>query len=129
MKFFETDFKVIETDLDELNHVNNIRYVEWVQEVAKQHWAQVVSKDINDSCFWVMVNHCIEYKNPAFLNDSIHLKTYILKSEGALSTRMVEITNRKTNQLLATSKTKWCLINNKTERPARISNEIKELFA
>lgn len=129
MKILESNFKVKKTDLDELNHVNNIRYVEWVQDIAKEHWIQVVDKQIIDTYFWVMIHHCIAYKNPALLNDTLHLKTYILKSEGAISTRMVEISNHKTKQLLATSETKWCLISRKTKRPTRISNEIKELFA
>ena len=25
-------------DIDELQHVNNIVYLNWVQEVAKEHW-------------------------------------------------------------------------------------------
>ena len=38
MQIFETSRIVKTNDLDELNHVNNIRYVEWVQNIAKAHW-------------------------------------------------------------------------------------------
>jgi len=73
-------------------------------------------------------NHCIEYKNEAFLNESIKLKTYIKKYSGATCTRVVEITNNQSNTVLALSETKWCLINAKTKRPARITSEITDLF-
>ena len=73
MQTFETLITVNKNDLDELNHVNNIRYVEWVQEIAKQHWLKKASQDTLENFFWVMTNHCIEYKNEAFLNDNIKL--------------------------------------------------------
>ena len=128
MRIFESIITVTEKDLDELNHVNNIRYVEWVQEIAKQHWLKKASQDTLENFFWVMTNHCIEYKNEAFLNESIKLKTYIKKYSGATCTRVVEITNNESNTVLAISETKWCLINVKTKRPARITSEITDLF-
>ncbi len=128
MQIFESIITVVKNDLDELNHVNNVRYVEWVQEIAKQHWLKKASITTLENYFWVMTNHCIEYKSSALLNDTIKLKTYIKSSEGAISSRIVEITNNNTNQLLAKSETKWCLINKKSNRPVRISEEISALF-
>src|SRR5210317_2219473 len=103
MDIFETKITVKESDLDELNHVNNIRYVEWVQEIAKQHWFKKATPNILNTCFWVMTNHCIEYKNPALLDDTLNIKTYIKTNEGAISTRIVEISNGQSNVLIAKS--------------------------
>jgi acyl-CoA thioester hydrolase len=128
MDIFETKITVKESDLDELNHVNNIRYVEWVQEIAKQHWFKKATSNILNTCFWVMTNHCIEYKNSALLNDTLNIKTYIKSNEGAISTRIVEISNGQSNVLIAKSQTKWCLISIKTKRPVRITEEITQLF-
>ena len=36
--------------------------------------------------------------------------------------------NMDTNKLLVTSKTIWCLINAKTNKPNRITDEIKKAF-
>lgn len=38
MKTYSEAFDVVPNDLDDLNHVNNIRYVEWIQEISKRHW-------------------------------------------------------------------------------------------
>lgn len=128
MKVFESLIKVTEEDLDELNHVNNVRYVQWVQDIASAHWLKNAGAEILKDFFWVMINHNIAYKKSALLHDDIKLKTYVIASEGYISTRIVEISNNKTGLLLAKSETKWCLMSMKTKRPTKITKEIVELF-
>ncbi|MCX7552149.1 acyl-CoA thioesterase [Xanthomarina sp. F2636L] len=128
MQTYETLITVTEDDLDELNHVNNVRYVQWVQDVAKEHWLCKAPADITDAYFWIMLSHFIEYKRPALLNDEIKLKTYVTKSEGVTSIRIVEIINKKTNKLLAKSETTWCFMSSKTLKPTRILDEISKIF-
>jgi len=125
---YTTTFKVEVAHLDEHLHVNNVNYVQWVQDIAKKHWETAASKKVLKNYFWVLTSHCIEYKNEAFLNDTIEVKTYVSQHKGAVSIRVVEIYNKKTNALLASSETKWCLIDLKTKRPTRITQGISELF-
>ncbi len=128
MQIFEKTITVSTDDLDDLNHVNNVRYVQWVQDIAKEHWLTYVSKEILETYSWFLVNHFIEYKSQALLGDKLLIKTYVPKVEGVSTIRHVEITNSETNQLIVNSKAKWCLINSKTQRPARITSEIADLF-
>ena len=128
MQVFETQIIVTKDDIDELNHVNNVRYVQWVNDAAKFHWQQNATKEITDNYYWVLLNHNIAYKSSALLNDVITLKTYVSKSEGVTSTRIVEMYNSETHKLLAKSETNWCLIDYKTNRPTRITVEIINLF-
>ena len=128
MQIFEKTIKVSNNDLDGLNHVNNVRYVQWVQDVAEEHWNLKASADILDAYFWVMISHHIQYKGQAFLNDILVLKTFVTKSEGVTSTRMVEIYNKNSEKLLTTSETKWCFMSKDNSRPARIPQNIIELF-
>ena len=126
MQTFETTLKVAQDDLDDLNHVNNIRYVQWVQDVAKAHWLHHAPKEITSNFLWIMLSHNITYKKPAFLDDIITLKTYVIKSEGVTSTRIVEILSGE--KLLAKSETTWCFMTRQTMRPARITDNIRNLF-
>ena len=128
MEIFEKLITVTQDDLDELNHVNNVRYVQWTQDIAKEHWMQYASEEIRNDFFWVLLSHHIEYKNPAILNDIVKLKTYVIKAEGVTSTRVVEMYHSKTNKLLVKSETHWCLISSKTLRPTRINSVIADLF-
>ncbi len=128
MQIFEKLLTVTQQDLDSLNHVNNVRYVQWVQDVAEEHWMSKASSQILEDYFWVMVSHHIQYKGQAFLHDELLLKTFVTKSEGVTSTRVVEIYNHKSGKLLTTSETIWCFMTNKSNRPMRIPQEIVEIF-
>ena len=33
--------QVIKEHLDDLNHVNNVQYLYWAQEIAKAHWQKI----------------------------------------------------------------------------------------
>lgn len=128
MQIFEKLITVTQDDLDELNHVNNVRYVQWVNDIAKEHWLQNATDNILEDYFWVLLSHRIEYKNSALLNDIVKLKTYVIKAEGVTSTRIVEMYHNKTKRLLVKSKTNWCLMSSKTLRLTRINSEIANLF-
>lgn len=129
MQIFEKLITVSSGDLDELNHVNNVRYVQWVNDVAKEHWLQEATPEMLGNYIWVVLKHCIEYKNAAFLNDVIKLKTYVIMSKGVTSTRVVEFYNNTTQKLLAKSEINFCLINVQNNRPARIPQDISSLFS
>ena len=128
MQVFEKTINVQSQDLDELDHVNNVRYLQWVQDIAKAHWEQNVTPEILQNFFWVVVSHFIEYKGSALLNDELILKTYVAKSEGFKSTRIVEMYRKSDNRLLVKAETVWCLMSMETKRPTRITPEIANLF-
>ncbi|WP_426430714.1 acyl-CoA thioesterase [Winogradskyella sp. HB-48] len=128
MQTFEKTITVSKDDLDQLKHVNNVRYVQWVQDIAEDHWLKNASKTILDNYFWVMLSHHIEYKGEALLGDELNIKTYVSKSVGLTSIRHVEITNNSNGKLIVTSETKWCFMSTATKKPTRIPTEIATLF-
>ena len=128
MKVLEKEILVSKNDLDDLNHVNNVVYIQWIQKIAKEHWKKLASNEILDNYYWVLLEHQIKYLYPALLNDKIRIKTYIDKTEEIKSSRIVEIYNNDTNRLLVNSRTIWCLINSKTNKPVRIPHEIRQVF-
>ena len=91
MKFFSIKQSVLKKHLDDLNHVNNIQYLCWVQEAAKLHWEYLVGEHINEFHFWVVRSHQIEYKYAAKFGDNLLIKTYVTKTNTFLSERIVEI--------------------------------------
>ena len=127
MKTYSITKTVTENDLDDLNHVNNIVYVQWIQEISKEHWNEV-TKSLDLDCIWVVRRHDITYYSAAKLLDEIVIKTTVLKARGPITFRQVEMTNNKTGKVLVKSITEWCLLNDKTFRPMRISENLKDLF-
>ena len=128
MNILQKNFFVSPSDIDKRNHTNNVKYVQWVNDVAEEHWDITASKEIKNKFFWVMTEHNIQYKKSAMLNDEIEIKTFISGNEILICERTVEIYNKTNSELLAISKTKWCLINKDSNRPSRVPEEITNLF-
>ncbi|WP_276167086.1 acyl-CoA thioesterase [Zobellia alginiliquefaciens] len=128
MQSYIKTITVQKDDLDDLDHVNNVRYVQWMQDISKEHWVTVAPEEMRNGIIWVVMTHHITYKSAAVLDDVIEMRTYIQKSRGAVSVRIVEMHNKKTKELLVKSSTEWCLLNAHTLKPTRISQEIKDVF-
>jgi acyl-CoA thioester hydrolase len=128
MNSYQKECIVTQDDLDDLQHVNNVRYVQWIQDISKEHWQAKAPKDIQEEVVWVVMTHHIEYKAAAVLDDEILLTTYIKNSKGAKCTRIVEILNNETKTQLVRSSTEWCLLNKVNFRPMRISERIEKIF-
>jgi acyl-CoA thioester hydrolase len=128
MTGFETFHTVISQDLDDLMHVNNVRYVQWVQDLAKAHWEAATTLIQQKDNIWVLLSHHIDYKSSAKMSDEIHLKTYVTRSEGVTSTRIVEMFHKDSGKLIVKSETTWCLLDGNSKKPKRISPEIAAVF-
>jgi acyl-CoA thioester hydrolase len=127
-KIFEREISVQNKDIDELNHVNNVVYLQWVQDVASAHWSSIAPPEMQLKYSWVVLKHEIEYFGPAFLNDVLKVRTWVEKSEGVRSERHVEFHHSETNKLIVRAKTVWCLLDSASFRPVRIGNDIMEVF-
>lgn len=123
---FQKQINVRAEHLDALNHVNNVVFLQWVQDIAGEHWFSKSTDAFNELYAWVVLDHFIEYKKQAFLNDILTVKTFIEKNEGVRSIRMVEFF--KEEKLIVRAKTNWCLIDRKRGRPMRVPEEINRLF-
>lgn len=128
MKSFEIEIEVKVNDIDELNHVNNVVYVQWIQDVAKAHWESLATKAIQDKYIWVVLRHEVDYLGQAILGNELIAKTWVSWSEGVRSERQVEIRNKETGKVIVKSKTLWCLLDAVTRRPKRIETDIISIF-
>jgi len=120
--------KVVPEDLDELRHVNNIRYLQWIQDLSRKHWEAVVDPALRSSLVWVVRSHHITYHRAAILGDSIHMATHVERFQGPISERAVEMTLAKTGEPLVSAQTQWCLLDAGSLRPKRVPEAIIKLF-
>ena len=128
-KIFEIEKKVKKKHLDEFNHVNNVQYLYWVQEVAQAHWDKLTEKkSISLKGSWIVRSHKIEYKNFTNLNDKIIISTYVKNAQGFLSERIVTIKLKKSKKILIKCITKWCFVELNTLKLKKIPQKILELL-
>jgi len=122
---FYIKHKVTSDEIDALGHVNNVCYIQWVQNAAEKHWA-VLSHNQNVADFvWVVVRHEIDYLASAKFDDEITIRTWVGDSYGVKSERFVEIL--KDGRVLAKAKTIWCLLNKNTMKVVRIPSEVLDV--
>jgi acyl-CoA thioester hydrolase len=116
-------------DIDGQNHVNNIVYLRWVQDVATAHWESLASAEAQTAIGWVVVRHEIDYKLPANLGDEILLRTWVGEASRLKFERFTEIRRKENNQLLAQARTLWVPIDSKTGKPTRVSADVRARFS
>ena len=115
--------KVEKAHIDALSHVNNVVYLQWVNDISERHWNQLSKgKGLKEKYLWVVLRHELDYVNQAVLGDELRLVTWVGASRGVKSVRHVEIF--KGEILLLRAASTWCLIDTKTLKPTRIKNDI-----
>jgi len=124
---FTLERTVQEHEIDDLNHVNNVVYVTWANEIAVSHWTTTAAQELLDTYGWFMIKHCIEYKKEAFLGDKILIKTQTGRATNIRYERFIEMYNKTTMELLAKTTSDWCCID-KQGKPVRISEELRAIF-
>jgi acyl-CoA thioester hydrolase len=127
MQRFQHTIKILPADIDEMGHVNNVVYVRWVQEVAAAHWHSVATDALRSRYLWVVLRHEIDYRNPAFLTDTILGTTWVGIHNGAKFERFVTLQNQE-GKAVAEAKTLWCMLDGLSMRPTRITGEVLALL-
>ncbi len=123
---FSHSFVVGASDIDDQGHVNNVAYVRWIQDVAVGHWNAAASEEIRGRFTWMLTRHEIDYKQQVFENDEVTATTWVGERTRVSWERFTEI--RRGDDLVAKSRSVWCLIDRRNGRPARIAGEIIEVL-
>ena len=77
MTAFEIPIVVRSDDIDDMDHVNNVVYLSWVQDVAIAHWKARATDALRAEFGWVATRHEIDYKQAAVFGDAITARTWI----------------------------------------------------
>ena len=125
-KPFAFPITVVPEDIDFLGHVNNARYLAWVQDAVLAHWRKLAPADEVASKAWVALKHEITYRKPAFLEDDVIARTVLESIKGARAFYSTVI--HRGEEVLAEVKSSWCCIDAETLRPARIGEEVSRFF-
>ena len=121
---FQLTFTAAPEHIDELGHVNNAVWVQWIQQVAVAHWEAVAPPAHKNAYFWVVVRHEIDYLRPAHEGDAIHARTWVGEApKGARFDRLMEFTGPD-GKVCVRSRTDWAIIDKALGRPIRVPPEV-----
>lgn len=121
------DIQVTADVVDRNGHVNNVAYIQWLQDAAVRH-AQAsgcVQATTALGASWVVRTHHIEYLAPAFAGDTLTMLTWVANFQKVRSLRKYKIVRTADQTIVARAETDWVLVNAKTGRPLAIPDEIK----
>jgi acyl-CoA thioester hydrolase len=130
-RIFTKTFSIPEDAIDELGHVNNLKYIAWMQEIAIQHSAAEgwpVERYLRSGAVWVVRSHFITYLRPAFEGETITLQTWIAEIKQRSCLRKYLVLRAQDQSILAEAETNWVYIDQRTGRPLRIPEELRAAF-
>lgn len=125
---YRFEIEVTAKDLDRNGHVNNVVYIQWMQDAAVAHardsGCMRASRAVGAT--WVVRTHQIEYLSPAFAGDKLALLTWPSHFQRVRSLRKYKFIREKDRAVIARAETDWVFVNASTGRPQSIPPEVKE---
>jgi len=127
---YQIEFKVPDTAVDGNRHVNNVAYVQWMQEAAMGHAeaAGCTRMTRAGGATWVVRTHRIEYLRPAFAGEMLRVETWVADLSRVRSLRRYKFIRAADGIVLAQGETDWVFVDALTGRPRAIPPEIGQVF-
>ena len=114
--------------IDELGHVNNAVWVQWVQDIATAHWSAVAAPEHQAAYVWVVTRHEIDYRGNIGPGESVTAETFIPQPPtGARFERRVDFRDRN-GKLIVSARTTWAIIDRASGRIIRVPKAVAEPF-
>jgi acyl-CoA thioester hydrolase len=130
-RIFTLDITIRESDIDIQGHVNNTRYVAWMQDVAVAHSAAQgwpMTRYVDEGAGWVVRQHTITYKRPCFLGETVTACTWIAGIGPRTCPRRYLFWRAADRVVLAEAETQWVFIDLKTGRPTKVPESLRTAF-
>ena len=126
---YSTIFTIPQTAIDENGHVNNVAYVQWMQDIAVEHYASIGGIETQGpESTWVVREHRVEYLLPAFAGEEIEIRTWVENIRRVRSLRKYEFVRKSDGKVLVKGETDWVFVNLKTGAPLAIPEEVTKVF-
>ncbi len=130
-RIFTRDIEIVASDIDVQGHVNNLRYVAWMQDVAVAHSAAQgwsMERYVAEGAGWVVRSHTITYKRPSFLGEVMTACTWISTFAPRQSARRYLFWRAADRVVLAEAETQWVFIDLATGRPTKVPQSLRDSF-
>jgi Predicted thioesterase len=125
------ELEVTATTIDLNGHVNNVQYVQWMQDAAVAHSAELGWPQERYSAIgrtWVIRSHTIEYQHSAYLGDTIVGLTWVADFRKFRSLRKYKFIRSSDETVLATAETLFIFCDLLTGKPMTIPLEVRDAF-
>lgn len=128
---FDMTVHVEAQHIDQLGHVNNVVYMQWMQDVATAHIEELglgIEQYVQLKHAMVAVEHHVQYRKAAFLGDELILRTWFDDLNALYSSRQYAFYRAKDKNILFVAQTKWACVELSTGRPKRMSPTFTQAY-
>ncbi len=128
---FDVTIKVKAEHIDQLGHVNNVVYVQWMQDVATLHIEQLglgLKEYIALKHAMVAVEHHVQYRKAAFEGEEVVLRTWLNDINALYSFRQYAFYRPSDQSILFMGNTKWACVEIASGRPKRMSPTFSQAY-
>ncbi len=116
-------------DIDELGHVNNARWVQWIQAVATGHWMAVAPAAMAETVVWVVIRHEIDYLRPLSEGQTVQARTWVGDApRGARFERHMEFIGTEDAKPYVRARTMWAMVDRASGKPMRVPADLVRRF-
>ncbi len=128
MARFLMSFTAEPQHIDELGHVNNAVWVDWIQQIAIAHWSSVASAEHQAQYFWVVTRHEIDYRGNVGPGESVTAETFIPRAPtGARFDRRVDFRDAA-GKVIVSANTTWAMLERASGRLTRVREDVTAPF-
>jgi acyl-CoA thioester hydrolase len=129
-RIYSRSFTVPPESIDENGHVNNVAYVQWMQDVAVEHYSAIGGIESQGAeATWFVREHKIEYLLPAFAGEEIEVHTWVENIRRVRSLRRYEFVRKADGKVLVRGETDWVYVDVQTGRPRAVPGWMFDLFS
>jgi len=123
-------FTVPAETLDQNGHVNNVHFVQWMQEVAVRHYESMggIPPTQEIGATWVVRSHQVVYFSPAFAGDEIEVRTWVANLRRVRSLRKYEFVRVSDGVTLVRGETDWVFVDVESGAPIAIPKSVSSVF-
>lgn len=127
---YTKDFQIPRSAIDQNGHANNVSFVQWMQDVAVEHFESLGGRNLMElaRATWVAREHKIEYLLPAFEGEAIEIRTWVENVRRVRSLRKYEFVRRSDGKTVVRGETDWVFVDAKTGAPRAIPEEVYKVF-
>jgi acyl-CoA thioester hydrolase len=128
---FDLEMTVQAEHIDRLGHVNNVVYMQWMQQVATAHIDSLglgLKEYLELKHAMVAVEHHVQYRKAAFEGEKIILRTWLNEINALYLFRQYVFYRTQDQAVLFSGNTKWACVEIATGRPKRMSPTFTQAY-
>lgn len=117
--------------IDVNGHVNNVQYIQWMQDAAMAHSASLGwphTRYVELGSTWIIRSHSVEYLHSAYDGDELIVYTWVESIKKFRSLRKFKFYRPVDDTVLAQAETMFIFCDLKTGKPRSIPPEVQQAY-